>query len=639
MKKQIILALSLLCLIACGNNSSSTIQPSITTPTTVTPTTIEPTTTVAPTTTATPTTQTPTTVTPTTQKPTDNIEVSLKDLMTAYKLMGNYTYTIIDEIFDVTSTLRYTPKAYYYEPSKTEHGGEAYGYAENSRGVFTYKIEDGEVVLGDYITSASGSYVKDMWFTTIVSFVDIEIGLLPDEPVEGHKYLIEDATNKLLISALAGYGDTVLQSYIDVYIEITSNTTFKTIVHTARLSGDYIGCAFGVISNVGSTIIPEIEELLLNDGGPELLDEELLNFLKKLKEGRNYKITTEGSVNYVDSYTARNYYSKNNDDDSLSKGYATSSDGVFKYTIKDGEVQPGEVINDGSNGVFDVFWGKLPNFFSFESLNLSLLTYTKTNDVYNITNTSIIGTFADITHIGSGSVDEKSTLKVTLTDTSLSFVLVAGDQTVNGLIDSIGTTSIPEIEEFMKNGGGPLEYQSIDDKGRSFINSLSKAKNYTLDIVSTYPSNSFTLEKKYTSSAYYQASSKEGQSFGYYEQDDGIYEFTYNNDSIVKGNKQGDGYYVWSSNLFKSFKNIDSTTVQGKKISENTYTITDNNTKNEIYQLAGFSIYDLMFISKGITLTITDETKLECVIKIDLGTSGSVTITSKDVGNTIIQGL
>ena len=116
-------------------------------------------------------------------------------------------------------------------------------------------------------------------------------------------------------------------------------------------------------------------------------------------------------------------------------------------------------------------------------------------------------------------------------------------------------------------------------------------------------------------------------------------EFTYNNDSIVKGNKQGDGYYVWSSNLFKSFKNIDSTTVQGKKISENTYTITDNTTKNEIYQLAGFGIYDLMFVSKGITLTITDETKLECVIKIDLGTSGSVTITSKDVGNTTIQGL
>ena len=65
----------------------------------------------------------------------------------------------------------------------------------------------------------------------------------------------------------------------------------------------------------------------------------------------------------------------------------------------------------------------------------------------------------------------------------------------------------------------------------------------------------------------------------------------------------------------------------------------NNNTKNEIYQLAGFGIYDLMFLSKGITLTITDETKLECVIKIDLGNSGSVTITSKDVGNTIIQGL
>ena len=130
MKKQIILALSLLCLIACGNNSSSTVTP--TTSTTIESTTIAPTTTI-----------------PTTQTPTTNIEVSLKDLMTAYKLMGNYTYTIVDDIFDVTSTLRYTPKAYYYQPDKTEHGGEAYGYAENSKGVFTYTIENGEVVLGD----------------------------------------------------------------------------------------------------------------------------------------------------------------------------------------------------------------------------------------------------------------------------------------------------------------------------------------------------------------------------------------------------------------------------------------------------------------------------------------------------------
>ena len=91
--------------------------------------------------------------------------------------------------------------------------------------------------------------------------------------------------------------------------------------------------------------------------------------------------------------------------------------------------------------------------------------------------------------------------------------------------------------------------------------------------------------------------------------------------------------------MFKSFKNMDSTTVQGKKISENIYTITDSTTKNEIYQLAGFGIYDLMFSVKSITLEIKDEAKLECIITIDLGTAGKVTITSKDVGTTTIQGL
>ena len=85
--------------------------------------------------------ETPTTLPPTsipTTQPDDGIKVTLKELISAYKMMGNYTYTIVDEIFDVTSTLRYTPKAYYYEPDKAEHGGQAYGYAENSKGVFTY---------------------------------------------------------------------------------------------------------------------------------------------------------------------------------------------------------------------------------------------------------------------------------------------------------------------------------------------------------------------------------------------------------------------------------------------------------------------------------------------------------------------
>ena len=58
------------------------------------------------------------------------------------------------------------------------------------------RVDKEEVVFGDYVKSSNGNYVKDMWFTTIVSFVDIEIGLLPTKPVEGNKYLITTPKTK-----------------------------------------------------------------------------------------------------------------------------------------------------------------------------------------------------------------------------------------------------------------------------------------------------------------------------------------------------------------------------------------------------------------------------------------------------------
>lgn len=567
----------------------------------------------------------------------ESITANLIEVMTIYKQLGNYTYTINDEVFDVFSTLRYTINAYYYQASDEDKGGKPQGYAENDIGVFPYVINDDDTVtMGNYLTNSNGEYIKDLWFTTILSFLDIELNALPLEPIEGNKYLIEDAENKVLISGLAGLGDPYLQDYIDVYIELTSNTTFRTIIHTARLEGKYVGYVYGEVSNVGTTEIKPIQTILENGGGPSEVDTLLIDILKKLKEGKNYTLTLSGTNNYVDSFTNKNYYSKNLDDDTLSKGYAGSSDGVFSYQIKNGEIIPYQVIENGSGGVFSSVWN-LPGLYSFASLNLSNLLYQKNEDgSYTINDYSTINNFSNITH--SGNAGGSDTLTITPSQDSLSFIFTNSKGSINGVVNNISTTSIPEIEEYIASGKGPLVILDIDDAGRNFISSLKTLKNYTLEIKSTFSSNKFTLTKKFTPTAYYQDHSNNDLDYGYIELNDGIYKVLGSENSFTKGDIQN-GDFLWASSLFKSLANIDNSSISGKKLSSNEYTLTDSNSKNSLYEIAGFGLYDLMFYVKSVSFKITNIDTYESEFIIDLGNYGKVTIKVKDVNSTVIEGI
>lgn len=567
----------------------------------------------------------------------EEITKSLKEVMTSFLTARNYTYTVDDEIFDITTTLRYTENAYYYQPSKTQHGGEAHGYAENSKGVYKYYIADnGEVVFDNYLNTASGDYVKNLWGTTILSFADLDVNSLPTTPSEGNKYLIEDPYNKLLISGLAGFGDSALQEYINVYIELTSNTTFKTTVHTYGLVGQYIGYAYGTVSSIGTTKIEEIENVLDNDGGPVGIDETLINMLKTLKESKNYTLTLSGAVNCVDTYTVRNYYSKDEDDDSKSKGYAGSEYGVFSYKIENGEVISGEVISNGTNGTFDSIWN-MSNFNSLSNLNLSSLRYSKNNEgIYTITDYSTINNFSLFAHMGYSQEDDALTLKIN--EDGIEFTFTRGEQVVDGKVNNLGTTSIPEIESYISSGNGPLVYEDIDDYGRTFLSNLKKARNYTLNIKSNYVDRTFELTKKYTSTSYYQDYKDDQNDYGYIEENSGVYKLENQNGTINKTDKVKDeGTFLWASSLFKSFSDLDTSSLSGKKISPNTYTITDSTNKNLLCEIAGFGIYDLMFYLDKVTMTILDETTLSCQFEIKLKEGyGNVIIVLENYNNTNI---
>lgn len=562
------------------------------------------------------------------------ITASLKDVMAEFKQKGNYTYVINDEIFDVTTILRYTKTAYYYEPSKTEHGGEAHGYAENETGVFKYKIDkDGSVLYDRYLTDKDGNYVKNMWFTTILSFLDIELELLPEAPVEGHKYKIEDAYNKLLISGLAGLGDSALQAYIDVYIELTSNESFRTIVHTSGLVDKYIGYAYGEVINIGTTEIKEIQSVLDKNEGPSKEDELLFNILREIKLSKNYQLMLTGEVNYIDTYTLRNYYSKNLDNDSLSKGYAGSEYGVYSYSIVDNQVIANEVISNVNNGTFDSIWN-MTNFNSLANLNLANLDYIKNDDgSYELFGYSIIDNFSLFSHMNYA--EETDRLIIKPYEEQLDFTLIRGEQIINGKVNNINSASIPEIEEYIKNGNGPLIYEDLDDNGRKFLSALKVARNYTLNIESTYVNRSFKSTKKFTSTSYYQDYEDNQDDYGYVEETDGIYKL---DESLTKTDKvKPEGSFLWASSLFKSFYDLNTSSISGKKINSSTYSITDSATRTLICQIAGFGYYDLPFYIKSVMFTIIDNDNLTCEFTIDLiDNYGSVKITLSDYQNTII---
>lgn len=567
------------------------------------------------------------------------ISTTLKQMMEAYRMLGNYTYTITDEIFNVTTTLRYTKTAFYYEPDTSSHGGEAYGYAENETGVFMFRIQEDTVEMNPYLTDSYGDYVHNLWFTTILSFLDIVVEDLPDEPESGNLYHITDANNKLLISGLAGFGDAVLQSYIDVYIELTSDVTFRTIVHTSGLPGGYNGYAYGELSAIGTTSIPEIEAILAEGGGPEDLDTALLDMMKQLQSAKNYTITLSGAINAKDEYTIRNCYSTDLDDASLSKGYAGSSDGVFRYTIADGEVQPGELVSNGSGGVFSSIWG-MTGIYNFYEMSLANFTYEATGtDTYRITSYATVSLFAQVAHVDAvAAYSSSNTLEVSLTEDGMEFDLeVEGTGSIHGVVDQIGTTSLPLIEEYIQNGGGPVVYGDMDDTCRQTIALLSRAKNYTLNIESTFTTNAFSMQKKYTPTAYYQEYQDHQNDFGYVEKDAGIFKFTLEDGIYEEAEQvQEEGAFLWASGLFKGFQDLDTSSMTGKRTGASTYTITDSDTRNTLYQIAGFGIYDLMFYLKELTVTLLDTSTGAVRFDMNLGSYGAVSMEVTNIGTTVI---
>lgn len=568
----------------------------------------------------------------------------LKTVMTNLASLRNYTYTLEDEIFDVTTTFRYTEKAYYYNPSKEEHGGTAYGYAQsNDDEVFEYTIVDGEIVPEEALRNTNGQIVTDLWNQAIISFYDFNIEAFPSVATEDNTYEITDSANKLLFSLLAGYGDAFVSDYITVTVEVLSENTIRSVVHFEPDNPNYVGDCIGVVGDVGTTTIPEIEAYLEAGLGPkEDTNADFVALLEKLKATKKYHLQLETGTNtygidFNDSY----YLQQNMTTDTTKRGALVLGEAIYSFTMTDSKVAIREEITYSSSTAEKTdLWHQF-SFNNFSIINLSDLALTENEDgTFTLEdNTSVLSTFLAISYPDAFFPSVNETDYVLFSDIQEDGFRyryhseTLGDAT--GIVSGISTHSNPTVEAFIEANKDfdPEDLTAL----QAMLDKLSQAKNYTIDLTNNFSAFVPALSTgnallTFTEDAYYYANEKDDTlSLGYREKEDGIYSFKLVDDMVSEETKT-EANALYGQNLFASFSDYDYANIDGKRNFDDTYTITDSSFIQAIGEIcrldASFSsTVSSMTLALGEnSLSITGKTSFYGSCNIDVYDIGTTTL-------------
>ena len=375
---------------------------------------------------------------------------SIQEVMRGLSDRKNYTFTMEDGIFDMTTDMYFTEKAYYVDyKDATLESAVPFGYAEDADGsVFEFTLNGDQVTPGEYLRSNSGEVIKDLWANAIISFADFNIDALPSTPTEDNIYPITDDANKTLFALLSGYGDAFVLPYVTVTAEVISEDAFKVIIHFAPDNEQYTGDCVCTVRDIGTTKIPGIDEYLAEGGkGTQDTDQTLLDVLQKLKSDGNYTIeSTSPSTHYVDTVTADYYYSDNQSNPASSKGYINLGEHAYNFTMPDGKVQIGSEITY-TTSPSKSFW-----------------------DFYNLVHST--------SFFPSVNVSTDYLLFTSVSDTALSFTLhIEAEADFTVTISNIGTTKDEAIESFIEEN---KNFDKNDISGlTNAVNSLASG-NYTI---------------------------------------------------------------------------------------------------------------------------------------------------------------
>lgn len=561
---------------------------------------------------------------------------SLKEVMSNLAELRNYTYELDDEIFDVTTTFRYTENAFYYHPSQASHGGEAYGYAQSNDGkVFKYVIEDNEIVPDHAMRKNTGEWITSLWDDAIISFYDFNIEAFADTPTVDNTYTITDPANKTLFAALAGYGDMMAAEYVTVTVEVLSENSIRSVVHFSPSNEKYTGDCIGVVKNIGTTEIAEIEQYLSNGFGakPEIDEADfIVDFLMRVKNSNQYKVeVVRENKHYFDILNETYYYSYNESDVTNQKGYLVLTDKIYQFTMVDGKVKVSNEISYTS-GDHSSLWAQ-GVFKNLSSINLSEFSVIIEDEIVKMDyNISIMNSLYSLSHDTNFffSVNEKDYItfdQISETAIRYTYHLNTGEE-VSITISEIDTASNAVIEEYIASGGDlpdPSDISALKAKFKEFQDTM----NYTIDVTSalTFAPIPNTGNKTITfaEKEYFQQNlTTSSSSFGYGEDAEGIYNLTADKtkgEYVLDDTQTKKGLYT--SGLFSSFKDIDLNTMTAVQQMDGTFKITDSATMIQFINIAGFNGASGVSMFTQALVTITDTTT---TIKLSGGFYGSITL-------------
>lgn len=539
---------------------------------------------------------------------------SIKEVMLNLSTKKNYTYFLEDKILNNTTEYRFTEKAYYYSYSGRE--GDSKGYAQSDEGVFSFTINDGEVVPGTLERNSSGEKLTSLWDQCILSFADFRFDALPSEENEDNIYEITDDSNKTLFAAFAGYADAFVLPYVTVSVEVTGEDSFISTVHFAPDNQSYVGDCIGTVKDISITSIPEIEKYLSEGKGPKSEDESFIELLTFLKEARKYKVSVKStSVDYSYIFNDKYYYFKNNSA-STDKGYIVCGPDIYRFNIKDNEVALGKEIDSYSSSYErDDLWNQLSSSFkSFMNLNLSSadVTYDESSKSYSMAYSfSIYNTFYGLLNTSSfASPSETDTLVFSsVGKDSFHFTYTHSSVVYEADVTGIGTASDSLLDSFYD------KYKDFDSSDISLliskIKTIADSKNYTIELTNNFSSFASTLKTgnatiRFTDSDYYyQNTTDDSKSIGYKNEEDKIYSYRLV-DSVETDKTEVKAISLYS--CFSSLSDLLLTGLTGSRSISGTYTIDSDDFISTIADILRLDSASLVSYVASLSLSFTDTT-------------------------------
>ena len=540
---------------------------------------------------------------------------SIQEVMRGLSDRKNYTFTMEDGIFDMTTDMYFTEKAYYVDyKDATLESAVPFGYAEDADGaVFNFTLNGDQVTPGEYLRSNSGEVIKDLWANAIISFADFNIDALPSTPTEDNVYPITDDANKTLFALLSGYGDAFVLPYVTVTAEVISEDAFKVIIHFAPDNEQYTGDCVCTVRDIGTTKIPGIDEYLAEGGkGTQDTDQTLLDVLQKLKSDGNYTIeSTSPSTHYVDTVTADYYYSDNKNAPASSKGYINLGEHAYNFTMADGKLQVGSEITYTSS-TSKSFWDNVSSIHNLSTLNLSDFAVEETSDGLKLANNvSVLNSFYSLVHstsfFPSVNVSTDYLLFTSVSETALSFTLhIEAEADFAVTISNIGTTKDEAIESFIEEN---KNFDKNDISGLTdAVNSLASG-SYTISMDNNFGAFAGDLASvgdlsiAVSPSDYFITNlTDEKDSYGYKMIDGALCKYAYEEgQQIVVDTLEGT---MEDNDAFLTLKDIDFPMLSIVHNISGTYTLTGSDGLTAIAKLLTFPTESFLTYLTSLTLSV-----------------------------------